>query len=210
MIRIIIADDHAIVRSGLKQILTTTDDIRVDAEAASGPQVMEILRKSSFDLVLLDMTMPGFSGIDLIERLRTHDPKLPILVLSMSNDIQMVKRAITAGATGYLTKDNEPEVLIAAIRKTASGRRFIDPQLAEQMVFELDGAGDSSTLEQLSNREFHILRMLARGKSVNDIANELAISNKTVSTHKARLMQKMNFRSNAELVRFGMTHGLTE
>jgi DNA-binding NarL/FixJ family response regulator len=210
MIRILIADDHAIMRGGLKQLLALTQDIQVDGVAASGTRVMEILRSGTFDLVLLDMSMPGFSGIDLIARIRTHDPKLPILILSMCNEVQVIRRALDAGATGYLTKDNEPEVLITAIRKTAAGSRFIDPILAQQMVFEMDTPDKAPAQKQLSNREFHILRLLACGKTVNEIADDLAISNKTVSTHKARLMQKMCFSSYAELVRYGMMHRLVE
>jgi len=210
MIQVLLADDHAIVRSGLKQLLMLSEDISVTAEATHGAQVMELLRADTFDLILLDMAMPGISGIDLIARIRVHDLNLPILVLSMSNEVQVVRRTLRAGANGYLTKDSEPEVLLTAIRKTAAGNRFIDPLLVEEMVFEPDAANTRPAHEQLSNREFHILSLLARGKTVNDIALELAISNKTVSTHKARLMQKMNFRSNAELVRYGVTHGLVE
>jgi len=210
MIQVLLADDHAIVRSGLKQLLMLSEDISVTAEATHGAQVMELLRAGAFDLILLDMAMPGISGIDLIARIRIHDPKLPILVLSMSNEVQVVRRTLRAGANGYLTKDSEPEVLLTAIRKIAAGNRFIDPLLVEEMVFEPDAPNARPAHEQLSNREFHILSLLVRGKTVNDIALELAISNKTVSTHKARLMQKMNFRSNAELVRYGITHGLVE
>lgn len=210
MIRILIADDHAIVRGGVKQLLALTGDVEVAGEATNGAQVMEQLRNGSFDLVLLDMTMPGISGVDLIARIRMRDARLPILVLSMRNETQVVRRALNAGATGYLTKDNEPEVLMAAIRKTAAGGRFIDPLLVEQMVFGVDTPGLDQAQERLSNREFHILSLLARGTSVNEIAGELAISNKTVSTHKARLMQKMNFRSNADLVRYGIAHDLVE
>ena len=210
MIRILLADDHAIVRSGLKQLLMLSEDISVTAEANNGAQVMELLHADIFDLILLDMAMPGISGVDLITRIRVYDPKLPILVLSMSNETQVVRRTLRVGANGYLTKDNEPEVLLAAIRKTAAGNRFIDPLLVEEMVFEMDATDARPAHEQLSNREFHILNLLVRGKKVNDIAHELAISNKTVSTHKARLMQKMNFRSNAELVRYGVAHGLAE
>lgn len=210
MIRILFADDHAIVRGGVKQLLALTDDVEVAGEAVNGAQLMEQLRNGSFDLVLLDMTMPGISGVDLITRIRMHNARLPILVLSMRNEAQLVRRALKAGATGYLTKDNEPETLMAAIRKTAAGGRFIDPLLVEQMVFGMDTPGPDQAQERLSNREFHILSLLVRGKSVNQIAGELAISNKTVSTHKARLMQKMNFRSNAELVRYGVAHDLVE
>ena len=210
MIHILIADDHAIVRGGVKQLLALSSDVEVAGEATNGAQVMEQLHSASFDLVLLDMTMPGISGVDLIARIRMHDAKLPILVLSMRNEAQVVRGALKAGATGYLTKDNEPETLMAAIRKTAAGGRFIDPLLVEQMVFDVDTLGASQAHERLSNREFHILSRLAGGKGDSEIADELAISNKTVSTHKARLMQKMNFRSNAELVRYGVTHGLVE
>lgn len=210
MIRILFADDHAIVRGGVKQLLALTDDVEVAGEAVNGAQLMEQLRNGSFDLVLLDMTMPGINGVDLITRIRIRDARLPILVLSMRNEAQLVRRALKAGATGYLTKDNEPETLMAAIRKTAAGGRFIDPLLVEQMVFGMDTPGPDQAQERLSNREFHILSLLVRGKSVNQIAGELAISNKTVSTHKARLMQKMNFRSNAELVRYGVAHDLVE
>jgi DNA-binding NarL/FixJ family response regulator len=210
MIRILIADDHAMVRGGLKQLLSMTPDIRVAGEAASGTQVMDLLRGGQFDLVVIDLAMPGFSGIDLITRIRAYEEKLPILVLSMCNETQVIRRALNAGATGYLTKDNEPEALITAIRRTAGGHRFLDPLLVERMVFSPESADGNSGLERLSNREFHILRLLVRGKTVNEIAEELSISNKTISTHKARLMQKMNFRSNAELLKFGMAHGLGE
>ena len=210
MIQVLIADDHAIVRGGVKQLLALVEDIKVAGEATNGMQLMELLGTVPCDLILMDMTMPGLCGVDLIARIRAHDPKLPILVLSMRNEAQVARGALRAGATGYLTKDNEPEVLLAAIRKTAAGNRFIDPLLVEEMVFEMDATDARPAHEQLSNREFHILSLLARGHTVNDIARDLAISNKTVSTHKARLMQKMNFRSNAELVRYGVAHGLTE
>ncbi len=210
MIRLLIADDHAIVRSGVKQLLALTNDVEVAGEATNGTQVMEQLRQTAFDLVLLDLNMPGICGVDLITRIRMHDARLPILVLSMRNEAQVARGVLKAGATGYLTKDSEPETLMMAIRKTAAGGRFIDAMLVEQIVFEVDTPGQFQAQERLSSREFHILSLLARGKSVNRIADELAISNKTVSTHKARLMQKMNFRSNAELVRYGVTHGLVE
>ncbi|HEX7634767.1 MAG TPA: response regulator transcription factor [Noviherbaspirillum sp.] len=210
MIRILVADDHAIMRGGLRQLLALAGDMAVGGEATNGAQVMEALRNSSFDLVLLDMVMPGIRGIDLITRIRAYSAKLPILVLSMRNEAHVARSALQAGASGYLTKDNEPEVLMMAIRKTAAGNRFIDPLLVEQMVFENDTSVQHQAHEQLSKREFHILSLLACGKSVNEIAEELAISNKTVSTHKARLMYKMKFSSNADLVRYGLVHGLVD
>jgi len=210
MIRILIADDHAIVREGLKQLFALDNGIVVAGEAVDGSQVLETLRQGGFDLVLLDMTMPGVSGVNLISRIRAQDGAPPILVLSMHNELQIARRALTAGASGYLTKDSRPDILMAAIRKVATGGRFIDPGLAEQMVFEAGDSGSRPPHELLSDREFHILRLLVRGMSVNDVAEELVISNKTVSTHKARLMLKMNFNNNAELVRYAVAHGLIE
>lgn len=210
MIRILIADDHSIVREGLKTIVSLVDDIIVAGEAVSGGQVLERLAEKEVDLIVLDMSMPDISGVNLITRIRAQRPELPILVLSMHNEPQIARRALKAGADGYLTKDNEPEILLDAIRKVAAGGRFIDPVLAEHMAFEVSSAGAGFPHEQLSKREFEILHLLARGKSLNEIADELAISNKTVSTHKMRLMQKMNFNSNTDLLRYAIDHGLVE
>jgi len=210
MIRILIADDHAIVRGGLKQLFAMVKDVVVAGEAVNGMQAIEFLRRTPVDLALLDLTMPGMSGIDLITRLRSVFPDLPILVLSMRNEPQVVRQVLKAGASGYLTKDSEPEMLVVAIRKAAAGGRFIDPTLAEQLVFDIDQPGIAPLHEQLSAREAQILALLARGRSVNDIAADLMISNKTVSSHKAHLMQKMNFMNNAELVRYAVMHGLVE
>ena len=210
MIQILMADDHAIVRSGLRQLLQLADDIEVTGEATNGAQVLQQLRDYRFDLILLDLGMPGISGIDLISRIRLHGISIPILVLTMRNEALAARRALGAGANGYLTKDNEPEVLLAAIRKTAAGNRFIDPLLVDEMVFGNPETHARPAHELLTDRELHIFRLLAHGKTVNDIADELAISNKTVSTHKARLMQKMNLASNAELVRYGVKPDLIE
>jgi DNA-binding NarL/FixJ family response regulator len=198
------------VRSGLRQLLQLADDIEVAGEATNGAQVLEQLRADSFDLILLDLGMPGISGVDLISRIRLHGIPIPILVLTMRNEALAARRALAAGANGYLTKDNEPEVLLAAIRRTAAGNRFIDPLLVDEMVFGNVEAHGRPAHELLTDRELHIFRLLAHGKTVNDIADELAISNKTVSTHKARLMQKMKLASNAELVRYGVKHDLIE
>ena len=210
MIRILIADDHAIVRGGLKQLFAMVQDIDVAGEAVNGMQALDFLRHTPVDLVLLDLTMPGMSGIDIITRMRSAFPDLPVLVLSMRNEPQVVRQVLKVGASGYLTKDSEPEMLVAAIRKAAAGGRFIDPALAEQLVFDIDQPGVAPLHEQLSSREAQILLLLARGRSVNDIAADLLISNKTVSTHKAHLMQKMNFMNNADLVRYAIMHGLVE
>lgn len=210
MIRVLIADDHGIVREGLKQLFALASDLVVAGEAMSGGEVLDALRPGGIDLILLDMTMPGISGANLITRLHAHEACPPILVLSMHNELQIARRALAAGASGYLTKDSDPRTLIGAIRKVAAGGRFIDPVLAEKMVFESGGASERQPHEILSEREFDIMRLLVQGKGVNEIADELKISNKTVSTHKARLMQKMDFHNNAELVRYAVAHGLVE
>jgi DNA-binding NarL/FixJ family response regulator len=210
MIRILIADDHAIVRGGLKQLFAMVPDIEVAGEAVNGLQALDCLRHTPVDIVLLDLTMPGMSGIDIVARMRSAYPNLPILVLSMRNEPEIVRQVLKVGASGYLTKDSEPEMLVAAIRKAAAGGRFIDPALAEQLLFDIDQPGAAPLHVQLSGREAQILSLLARGRSVNDIAADLMISNKTVSTHKAHLMQKMNFMNNADLVRYAIMHGLVE
>jgi DNA-binding NarL/FixJ family response regulator len=208
MIRILVADDHAIVRSGLKQIIATTADIEVAGEAAQGAEVIEKLRIWRVDLLLLDMTMPGISGVDLIRRVRTEYPALPVLVLSIHNEAQVVARAVRAGATGYVTKDSDPDILLAAIRKLAGGGRFIDPKLVDVMVFDTHSS-DAAPHEILSDREFQVLHLLAAGKSINAIAEVLVLSAKTISTHKMRLMQKLGIENNAELIRYAIKHGLT-
>ena len=211
MIRLLLADDHVLVREGLKQLFALTSDLHVAAEASNGAQVLDLLRQERFSIILLDITMPGICGPDLIERIRTRDNPPPILVLSMHNEPQIARRALGAGAAGYLTKDNDPKTLLTAIRKVAAGGRFLAPSLAEALAFEASSSSPSNTShEQLSDREFQIFTLLARGIGVNEIARQLAISNKTVSTHKARLMDKMGLASNADLVRYAITQGLIE
>jgi DNA-binding NarL/FixJ family response regulator len=210
MIRLLLADDHALVREGLKQLFALTTDINVAAEASNGAQVLDLLRRERFSMILLDMTMPGISGPDLIQRIRSSDNPPPILVLSMHNEPQIARRALVAGACGYLTKDSAPETLLAAVRKIADGGRFIAPSLAEAMAFEVSIGSPNTGHEQLTDREFQIFTLLARGKGVNDIAKQLSISSKTVSTHKARLMEKMGFDSNADIVRYAIDRGLVD
>jgi DNA-binding NarL/FixJ family response regulator len=206
MIRVLIADDHAIVREGLRQLFALCNDLEVAGEAINGAQVLSHVRGGGVDLVLLDMAMPGISGVDLIKRLRLHHGDLPVLVLSMHNELQIARRALAAGASGYLTKDCGGEMLAMAVRKVAAGGRFIDPRLVERMVFAGEEEQSAAPHEQLSSREQRILSLLGQGRTVNEIAAELSISNKTVSTHKARLMQKMSFANNAELMRYVFTH----
>ena len=208
MIRLLIADDHAIVRGGLKQIFALVPDFEVVGEAVNGSEVLERLRLDPFDLLLLDLNMPGISGADLITRIKAHRADLPILVLSMHNEPQVAARMLKAGAAGYITKDCEPDILLAAIRKVAAGGKYIDPDLAEKMVFDATSTAQRPPHSQLSERELEVLRLLTTGKGVNEIAMQLAISNKTVSTHKVRLMEKLNISSMADLMRYAMQHGL--
>lgn len=210
MIRLLVADDHAIVRGGLKQIVALSPDIRVVCEAANGAEVLQLVRNEKFDLLLLDMAMPGISGVDLIGRVKAERQFLPILVLSMHNESQIVTRAFKAGASGYVTKDSEPEKLLHAIRKVADGQKYIDPMLAEQIAFDIAFPEQRLPHALLSNREYEIFRLLAMGKSINDIARQLVISNKTVSTHKMHLMKKMGLSSVAAIVSYAIQHGLLE
>ncbi|QQX86662.1 response regulator transcription factor [Cupriavidus necator] len=209
MIRVLIADDHAIVRSGLKQIVATTTDVIVAAEAADGGAVLDQLRAGKFDLLMLDMSMPGISGIDLIRRVQTEWPSVAILILSMHNEAQVASRALRAGAWGYVTKDSAPEILLGAIRKLASGGKFIDPALVDAMVFYQRGT-DAPPHDLLSDREFQVLQRLAAGQTINDIAEAFSLSAKTISTHKTRLMQKLTLQNNTELIRYALKHGLTK
>lgn len=210
MIRLVIAEDHAIVRGGLRQIFALAPDLLVVGEAVNGGEVLEWLRGEPIDLLLLDLNMPGISGTDLISRVCAHRPDLPILVLSMHNEPQVASRALKAGAKGYVTKDSEPETLLRAIRKVAAHGRFIVPELAEQMVFDATSANAGPAHTLLSDRELQVFRQLTNGRGVNDIARELAISNKTVSTHKARLMEKLQLGSMADLMRYAMEHKLLD
>jgi DNA-binding NarL/FixJ family response regulator len=209
MIRILIADDHAIVRGGLKQIIATTTDIVAAGEATHGAEVIDKIRQAGLDLLLLDMTMPGLSGIDLVRRVRGDKPGLPILVLSMHNEGQVVSRALRAGAAGYVTKDSDPEILLSAIRKVAMGGRFIDPALVDAMVFDM-GDNDKAPHESLSDREFEVLGRIVAGEAIGEIGASLNLSAKTISTHKMRLMQKLGVDNNADLIRYALRHGLAQ
>ena len=207
MIRILLADDHAIVRGGLRQLFALTSDMVVVGEAASSAEVLDLWRRIPCDLLLLDLAMPGSSGVDLIRRLHLEKPALPILVLSMHNEGQIVARVLKAGAVGYVTKDSEPEILIAALRKVVDGGKYIDPALVESVVFSLGGSSEMPH-DALSERELQVLKMVAAGDPLGEIADYLHLSPKTVSTHKRRLMQKLDIDNNAELVRYAMKHGL--
>lgn len=210
MIKIIIADDHAVVRGGLIQLFSLIDDISVVGEAANGNELVELVMEKTANLIVLDLTMPGLSGVNLIMRLRSLRPETNILVLSMHDSWQVAKRTFQAGANGFVTKSSEQELLLAAIYKVAAGVRFIDPVLAEQMMFDKPAPVGHAPHETLSERELQILVLLAKGMGINEIADNIFISNKTVSTHKTHMMRKMNFRNNAEMVRYAAEHGLVD
>jgi DNA-binding NarL/FixJ family response regulator len=184
--------------------------MEVVAEAVDADDVLDTLRQKLCDVLLLDLNMPGISGIDLIARIKAHWPTQPVLVLSMHDTAQVASRALKAGADGYVTKDSEPEVLLAAIRKVASGGRFISAEVAQKMALLATATGDRLPHNVLSAREFDVFKCLVKGLGVNDIAERLKISNKTVSTHKARLLEKMRMASVAELTRYAMDHQLME
>jgi len=210
MIRLLVADDHVIVRSGLKQIFALAPDLCVIAEASNGSDVLEGLRTHNPDMILLDMNMPGISGPDLIQRIRAQRPTLPILVLSMHNETQLATRALRAGANGYVTKDCEPEILLAGIRRVANGGKFIAPVMAEKMAFDSSSRSEGLPHTRLSDREMEVFRLLVAGLGVNEIAEKICISNKTVSTHKVRLMEKLSVTSLAELVMYAVEHQLKD
>ena len=208
MIRLVIADDHTLLREGLKQILTAANDITVSGEARDGHEVLARVREGGFDLLLLDMSMPGKSGTELIKQVRAEAPKLRILVLSMHEEPQYAVRAIKAGAAGYLTKDSASTQLVAAIRKVAAGGAFIHADVAEQLALGAMPQTEGPLHGTLSDREFQVFELIVEGKSVTGIGTTLNLSVKTISTHKAHILQKMRMTSQAELIRYAISHGL--
>lgn len=208
MIRLLIADDHAIVRGGLKQLFALAPDIQVVGEASSGADVLEQLRQLSVDLLLLDLNMPGISGADLVGRVKAHQCELPILIFSMHTEPMVAARMLKAGANGFITKYCAPDQLLAAVRKVAARGNYIDPDIAEQMAFNATSTAARPLHALLSERELEVLRLLTTGLGVKDIATQLAISRPTVSTHKSRLLEKLRLSSMAELMRYAMEHEL--
>ena len=210
MTRIVVADDHTIVREGLKQILAAAEDFEVVGEARDGHEVMARVRELEFDLLLLDMSMPGKSGIELIKQVRSEKPKLKILVLSMHEEHQYAVRAIRAGASGYLTKESASRQLVEAIRKVAGGGAFISSEVAQELALGAMPDAKGPPHASLSDREFQVFLMIASGKAISDIAEQLNLSVKTVSTHKANILQKMNMSTPGELIRYAIAHKLVE
>jgi DNA-binding NarL/FixJ family response regulator len=208
MIRLVIADDHAIVREGLKRIVGDAPGLHIEAEAADGNEVMKIVRERDFDVLMLDLSMPGRSGMELIKLVKAEKPKLRILVLSMHQETQYAVRAIKSGASGYLTKESAPGQLVQAIHKIAGGGAYISPEVAEQLALGAMPGGEKAPHELLSDREFEVFRQLVVGSSVTEIAGNLKLSVKTVSTHKANLLGKLGVANQSELVRYAIRHGL--
>lgn len=210
MIKVLVADDHAIVRRGLRQILAETSDILVGAEAGTAADVRRLVDEQRFSVVLLDISLPGASGLDLLADIRKARPELPVLVLTVHSEDQYAVRAIKSGAAGFLTKESAPERLIEAVRKVASGGRYVSEALAERLASALAGDTKGSPHERLSDREFEILKMLASGKTVSEVAHALTLSVKTVSTHRTRILKKMDMKTNAELTSYAVRHHLVE
>lgn len=208
--RILLADDHRIIRDGLKQILADTEDLAVLGEAANGIEVMQQVRENEWDVLVLDISMPGRSGLDLIRMIKDEKPALPILILSMHHEEQYAVRAIHAGASGYLTKESDAELLVAAIRRVASGGVYLTDKVAELMVREIRPVNESLPHSLLSDREYQVFNKLVKGMGLTEIGDELSLSVKTISTHKTHILQKMNLANTAELIRYAMTHGLAD
>ncbi len=209
-IRILIADDHAIVRQGLRQILSDSEDFLVKGEASNGVEALAKLRQDEFDLVLLDVSMPDRNGIDALKLIKKEFARIPVLMLSMHPEEQYAIRALKSGASGYLTKQSAPELLVTAIRQVASGKKYVSPSLAEALANAISDDNERAPHESLSDREYQTLCMIASGKTLTQIGEELNLSVKTVSVYRARLLEKMRLRNNAELTHYGLKHGLVE
>lgn len=207
MIRILIADDHAIVRAGLKQLVAANPNIVVAAEASTGPEAMSLIRKESFEVVLLDISMPGRGGLEILSEIKKEYPRLPVLILSMHPEEQYAMRALKGGASGYITKDSAPEELVAAILKVASGAKYITKTLAEQFLYLLD-AEETPPHTALSDREYQVFRLIASGKTATEIAKELSLSVKTISTYRTRILEKLHLKNNAQLIHYAAQNKL--
>jgi two-component system invasion response regulator UvrY len=208
MIKVLIADDHTVVRQGLKQILSGDPQLSVIGEAADGNEVLSALETLKVDVLVLDITMPGRNGLDVLKEVKRRRPTLPVLVLSMHPEDQFAIRILRAGAAGYITKESAPEELVGALRKVCSGGKYVSPQLAEKLVVFIEDETTRPPHEKLSDREFEVLRMLALGKTVSEVAEELLLSVKTVSTYRSRVLEKMKMTSNAEITRYALQNGL--
>ncbi len=210
MIKILIADDHPIVRKGLKEIIEETSDMKVIDEASTGQEVLEKVFKTEFDVVLLDISMPGKSGLDILKELKNHRSKLTVLVLSMHPEEQYAMQVFKAGASGYLTKESAPDELLTALRKVSKGGKYVSSSLAEKLAYALEKDVEKAPHEILSAREYEVMRKIASGKTVTDIARELFLSPKTISTYRTRILEKMGIKNNAELIRYAIKNHLVD
>lgn len=210
MIRVLVADDHAIVRRGVRQILEETADIMVAGEAATAAELWSMVGEGTFHAVVLDVNLPGRSGLELLADIKRVRPELPVLILTVYSEDQYAVRALKAGASGFLTKESAPEKLIDAVRKIVQGGRFITPEVAERLATSVVRGSDGPPHEALSDREFQILKMIGSGKTVSQIGRELSLSVKTISTHRTRILKKMNLKTNSELTHYAIRNGLVE
>jgi len=208
--RVLIADDHPIFRAGLKEALAKERDVDFVGEADNGHTALELARKQRWDIVLLDITMPGKGGLEVLQELRREQPKLPVLVLSAHPEDQLALRLLKAGAAGYLTKDKAPQVLLHAVRKVLRGEKYVSESLAEKAVLDLVSETRKPLHESLSNREYQVMRMIASGKTLNEIGKELFLSARTVSTYRARVLEKMNIKTNSDLIRYALENKLVD
>lgn len=206
--KIILVDDHELIREGLKKVIAKESDIDVVGEAANADEMFELLSENEVDIVVLDITLPGRSGLDLIGELKTHYPTIKVLILSMHPEDRFAVRALRAGAYGFITKGTASKVLIEALRKIAVGRKYISDSLAEHLASELDIDHEKPLHESLSNREFEVMRLIAEGKSVSEIAEILFISVNTVTSYRSRIMEKMKMKTNAEIIRYAIDQNL--
>ena len=212
MIKVLIADDHALFREGLKKVIDQHSDLEVSGEASNGQDVLEKVWNEDFDVLLLDISMPGRSGIDILKEIRgaKHQPKPKILMLSMHPEEQYAVRALKAGASGYLTKESAPDEVIDAIRQVSMGLKYVTLSLAEKLAIELELDHDKPLHEQLSDREFQVMQMIARGHTIKKIAEKLFLSSRTISTYKSRILEKLNMKNNADIISYIMEHNLTD
>jgi two-component system invasion response regulator UvrY len=210
MIQIVVADDHPVVRAGIKQIVAEAPDLQVGAEVGDGRELLNLLKEGSFDVIVLDISMPGMDGLELVKLLKNDHPRLPILILTLHPETRYAVRFLRAGADGYLTKANAADELIKAIRKVYGGGKYISAELAEKLASNLDPGSRQHPHEILSDREYQVMLRLASGKTVKEIGDELALSVKTVSTYRTRVLEKMNMKNNAQLMLYAINNNLVE
>ncbi|GAB4548501.1 MAG: response regulator transcription factor [Anaerolineae bacterium] len=210
MIRVFVADDHAVVRRGIIQIMAEAPDMVVTGEAASGYQVLQAMQEGDYDVAILDIVMPDGSGLDILKQLRKLKPALQVLILSMYPEKQYAVRALKAGAAGYLTKESAPDELVAAVRRVAQGGRYITRTLGEVLADELGGGTRPEPHSALSDREYQVMRRLAAGQTVSEIASDLSLSVKTISTYRTRILEKLRLETTADIIRYALEHGLVE